>query len=156
MGSMIRMARTGHYGTVVSTFGLIDSRGYFKDEDTVEVILHTNSGSDSHVVLDREDFTNTCYLGQTDDLKRSLYIFVNPTMDGDEEFRIKDPNNPKRKIKITKHKEVAIVARSSEHAYLLYDGHEWNRDWELKRVEELGSGWNSNKSIDQLTDIDWV
>lgn len=60
---------------------------------------------------------------------KRIFYFDNPSMVGDLEFKIKDPANPKRKLTVTQHKKVAIIAYSHAEARALYDGYEWSEAW---------------------------
>lgn len=62
-------------------------------------------------------------------LIKRIYYFNNPSMTGDLEFKIKDPANPKRKISVTQHKRVAVIAGSPTEARSLYDGYEFSDSW---------------------------
>lgn len=155
IGDYVRSTVTGRYG-VIQAIGLVGPNGHMKEDNWLDIDWFSEDDAERRSLQYHFNYDKVLYLGKSDNLKRSLYIFDNPTMEGDEEFRIKDPNNPKRKIKITKHKQVAIIARSIEHAYASYDGYEWNRDWQLTDIQKLGPSWNDNKQPFQLTDLDWI
>lgn len=155
VGDYVRSTVTGRYG-VIQAIGNLDPSGRMNEDNLLDVHWFSEDHTERRSFQYHFNYDKVLYLGKSDNLKRSLYIFDNPSMEGDEEFRIKDPNNPKRKIKITKHKQVAIIARSVEHAYAIYDGYEWSRDWQLTGVQKLGPAWNDDKQPQYLTDLDWI